>query len=292
MKNHPWLLAIAVSLLVSVPLIGNTECPSEPVPFAKVVNPAFVADYEKCTVITEVQFLAAGPSEGWAFAAIPKEVRKGRTAFRVLAPGEVEPTGGPFGTVLPHVFVEKSAADLVFELKRGDLIAMKGHPFMGKIKGHGAPDFVEVIFVADSLERIVTSPDSTKIQPAVMVGGQDEMSFAKVMNPAFAADYSNVSVRTRVTFVANGQTEGYMFGAIPQKFIKGLVPFRVSAPGEAAAMVPPHVFIEKKMSDLLFELKTGDAIILIGHPAIGTMGGGAAPFTQVVFIATGIERAP
>ena len=117
--------------------------------------------------------------------------------------------------------------------------------------------------------------------------------FAKVMNPAFAKDYQDKQISTTVKFIAAGQTEGYMWGAIPKSAIKGKVPFRVVAPGESVPVglgnIPPHVFIEKAASDLVFELKNGDEIILIGHTVVGKMF--LSNFSQIVFVADSISRA-
>jgi hypothetical protein len=125
-----------------------------------------------------------------------------------------------------------------------------------------------------------------------------EVPFAKLMNPAFAADYAGCDVISKVEFLAAGQQEGYMWGAIPAKSIEGKVPFRVVAPGQAAegsaapfGSVPPHVFVEKAKSDIVFSLQKGDARILRGAPVTGSMGTTLnQKFTQVVFVATEVRK--
>jgi hypothetical protein len=133
--------------------VGKVGCPSEPVAFAKIMTPAFAADYEKCTIATSVQFVAAGQTQGYRFGAIPNDVMDGKVAFRALSPGETIFTEGPSAGVLPHVFVAKAASDLVFELKRSDEIVLTGHPVVGKGKV-GGQDFIQVVFVADSIRRV------------------------------------------------------------------------------------------------------------------------------------------
>jgi hypothetical protein len=123
-------------------------------------------------------------------------------------------------------------------------------------------------------------------------------NFARVMNSAFAKGFEKKSVKTKVQFIAAGQTENYLFGAIPADLLKDKVPFRVSAPGQDIGSetpfgsIPPHVFIDKAKSDLIFDLKKGDFLILSGSTVVGTMPlGNGQNFTQIVFIADSIEKA-
>ncbi len=115
--------------------------------------------------------------------------------------------------------------------------------------------------------------------------------FTKAMNPAFAEDYQAETIKTTVQFMAPGSTEGYLWGSIPKSAINGKVPFRVFAPGLSEPVgfgnIPPHVFIDKDKSDLVFTLKRGETIIMTGHPVVGKMIPG---FTQIVFVADSISR--
>jgi hypothetical protein len=132
-----------------------------------------------------------------------------------------------------------------------------------------------------SMTRITTESVTVPVVP-----------FSKVMNPAFAKDYQDKPIRTTVKFIAAGQTEGYMWGAIPKSAIKGKVPFRVVAPGESEPTglgnIPPHVFIEKSASDIVFELKSGDEILLTGHTVVGKMF--LSSFSQIVFVADSVSK--
>jgi len=119
------------------------------------------------------------------------------------------------------------------------------------------------------------------------------VSLDKVMTPAFARDYVSRSVRVKAQFIGAGQTQGWLFTTIPAKVMDGKVAFRVSAPNQAIVpetafgSVPPHVFIDRNKSDLVFELKSGEVILLEGSTVVGQRGS----FTQVVFVATSIKRA-
>jgi hypothetical protein len=117
--------------------------------------------------------------------------------------------------------------------------------------------------------------------------------FAKVMNPAFAEQYQAKTIQTTAKFVAAGSTEGYMWGAIPAEAMNDKVSFRV-VPLDTAVntggfgSVPPHVFIAKDKSNLVFQLKQGDSVVLTGRTVVGQQYG----MTQVIFAAESIARPP
>jgi hypothetical protein len=125
-------------------------------------------------------------------------------------------------------------------------------------------------------------------------GLNNEAPLAKVMNPAFAKDYSDKPVRVRVRFIAAGQSESWLFTAIPASVMENRVAFRVSAPDEPIkpevvfGSIPPHVFIDKEKANLVFELRSGDLVVLIGSTVVGTLRG--SNFTQVIFVATSITK--
>jgi hypothetical protein len=129
--------------------LAQTPIPTEI--FAKVMNPAFAEEYQERTIQTTVKFLAAGPTEGWIWGAIPEAVMQDKVSFRVLAPDASPSTG--FGNVPPHVFIAKDKSNLVFQLKQGDSIVLTGHTVVGKKYG-----MTEVVFSADSVARPVVLP--------------------------------------------------------------------------------------------------------------------------------------
>lgn len=115
----------------------------------KVMNPAFARDYIDKPVRVKARFIGSGQTQGWIFSTIPPKVMEGRVAFRVSAPDQLVGPEAPFGSVPPHVFIDKEKSGLVFELKSGDLIFLKGSTVVGR-----AQSFTQVVFVATSIEKV------------------------------------------------------------------------------------------------------------------------------------------
>lgn len=114
-----------------------------------------------------------------------------------------------------------------------------------------------------------------------------EVPFAKVMNEAFAADYVGCDITSKVEFVAAGGTPNYLWRSV--KGLEGKTPFRVVAPGQESGGpfdIPPHVFLPKDQSDIIFSFKKGDLLIIRGAPLVGTK-----PLRQIVFLATEVRAA-
>lgn len=126
-----------------------------------------------------------------------------------------------------------------------------------------------------------------------------QVPLAKLMNAAFAEEYAGCAIATQATFLVPGQMENYVFGMIPAGAMAGKVAFQAVAPGQSTeggggfGDVPPHVFVSKVASDIVFTLAKGDAIILRGAPVVGhsaRMANGDR-LTQVIFVATHVEKA-
>lgn len=170
-----YVIMIAATLLTSLastrPAIA--DCPGEPVPFAKLMYAEFAREYESCTVTTEVQFVASGQTANWLFAAIPPDAMAGRIALRVLSPHVVNPAAIVFGFVHPHVFADSSVVDLVSDLECGEMLTLTGHPVLGRIATPGAADFVQIIFVAETLTRSVQASDTGPADLAKTGGSGD-----------------------------------------------------------------------------------------------------------------------
>jgi hypothetical protein len=114
-----------------------------------------------------------------------------------------------------------------------------------------------------------------------------EVPFAKVMNEAFAADHVGCDITSKVEFVAAGGTPNYLWRSL--KGLEGKTPFRVVAPGQEGGGpfdIPPHVFLPKDKSDIIFSFKKGDLLIVRGEPLVG-----AKPLRQIVFLATEVRAA-
>jgi hypothetical protein len=146
-------IPLAVSVFLFSPaLISFAQVPTIPTEiFAKVINPAFAGDYQAQTIRTTVQFVAAWPTEGYLWGAIPESAMRNKVAFRVAAPGSPLATG--FGNVPPHVFIAKENSDLIFQLKPGESIILTGRTVVGEKFG-----MKQVIFVADSVARPPVRP--------------------------------------------------------------------------------------------------------------------------------------
>ena len=127
---------------------------AEFIPFAKLMNQTFAGDYVGKSVKTKVRFIAPNQTRGYIFGAIPKSVMEGKVAFRVSENDDIVDSETPFGSLLPHIFADKSNADLIFSLKKGDFLILTGSPVIGKKStGGGGGDYTEIIFVATSVER-------------------------------------------------------------------------------------------------------------------------------------------
>ena len=121
--------------------------------------------------------------------------------------------------------------------------------------------------------------------------------FIKIMNEAFAKDYVGKSVKTKVRFVASGQTQNWVFGAIPANVMKDKMTFRVfdeatNSSEATSGSVLPHIFTSKENADFIFGLKKGDSLIITGSPVVGSQSiGNGGNYTQIIFVATSIEKA-
>lgn len=94
------------------------------VPLKKVMNPSFIKDYKGCDIVVEATFLKTGNS-GYVLG---KYDTSANTTFQVLEPG-----GAPQASLGGHSFgifagIPKSQSDLLFDLKHGDTILLRGAP--------------------------------------------------------------------------------------------------------------------------------------------------------------------
>jgi len=123
---------------------GRPKCPppGTEVPFAKVMNEAFATDYVGCDITAKVEFVAAGGTPSYSWHRVKGTA--GKAPFRVVVPGQT-PGGGPFD-VPPHVFIAKDKADVIFNLKKGDLLIVRGAPSVSE-----AP--IEIAFIATGVRR-------------------------------------------------------------------------------------------------------------------------------------------
>jgi len=155
------LLVVVLAFAASPALAKKAECPAPgtEVPFDKVMSKDFADDYMKCDVVIHGEFLFGNASQVSTF------FKKGQITFQAVGPNRVSMLG-PNGVIKGNVIaIPKEKSDIVFELKPGD-----------KIKLRGAPDYYfnfitktnmrELIFMAISVERDSTVPAKAAEQPA------------------------------------------------------------------------------------------------------------------------------
>jgi hypothetical protein len=160
MKLNVSLLAIGTSLCLlttnAYPQNGNTcPPPGTEVPFAKVINEAFASDYVGCDITVKVEFLTSSASPyHWDYV----KGTSGKVPFQVVVPGE-QPSSGPLGPApQPHVFLSKDRADVIFSMKKGDLIILRGAlapkaktPRIGMMPGLTIEGWPQVFIASDLL---------------------------------------------------------------------------------------------------------------------------------------------
>lgn len=152
MKKSLYLFAFLPLFLTSCITTRTLQAKSEipagtEVQYAKVVNPAYAQDYIGADIITDVEFYSAGKANNMA-----TKIPKNHIVFQVLPIGGTAknaPFGG--GQLGDYVFLPKSQSDLIFDLKRGDKIQLRGGTRVQKYYING----IEVIeFIATSVTKL------------------------------------------------------------------------------------------------------------------------------------------
>jgi len=118
----------------------SCPAPGTVVPLAKVMNPAFVRDFEGCDVVVEAIFLrvSTGP-------ALPNYDVVANATFQIVDPGTNEQPGR-FGALAG---TPKAQASLLFELKVGEPIQLRGAPRAIFVQGR----FIDAVFHAESVSK-------------------------------------------------------------------------------------------------------------------------------------------
>jgi hypothetical protein len=128
----------------------SDKCPNAgtEVQFAKLMNPGFAEDYVGCDIITTAQFIASGVGENVLYTSM-----KDRVVFRCLPQGVTGEKNSLSGEIEANfVVIPKVLSDLVFKLKPGDLIKLRGGNSVYSATVGG--NYKEIVFVASSIERI------------------------------------------------------------------------------------------------------------------------------------------
>jgi len=145
------LLVILLSLtscISSRKLQATATIPSgTEVQYSKVINPAYARDYIGADIVTEAEFYSAGKANN-----VATKVPKGHVVFQVIPIGgsaKNAPFGG--GQVGNYTFIPKSQSDIIFDLKPGDKIQLRGGTRVQKYFING----IEVIeFIAISVTKL------------------------------------------------------------------------------------------------------------------------------------------
>jgi hypothetical protein len=116
-------VALAMNLIVLGARAADCPAPGTAVPIAKAMNPSFLKDFKGCDIAVEARFMKVGTPTGFRIGYDTKR----NTTFQVL-----EPNGSPqsaFGESIGlFAAVPKDASDVLFQLKPGDLIVLRGSP--------------------------------------------------------------------------------------------------------------------------------------------------------------------
>ncbi|MGE0448521.1 MAG: hypothetical protein AB7Q29_02960 [Vicinamibacterales bacterium] len=119
-------------------------------PLAKAMNPSFIGDFKGCDIVVEATFLQVGTPQGFKLGGY--DVKK-NTTFQVLEPGGT-PQTLPFSKEGAGTFVgvPKADAQILFELKKGDRLLLRGAPLTLKA-AFGLASIGAAIFHAESVTR-------------------------------------------------------------------------------------------------------------------------------------------
>ena len=153
-------LALAIILLARSPIIKAADpssqdpkpkdlpsyCPppGTVTPLTKAMNDSFIKDYKECDIVVEATFFKMG-NDGYKLG---KYDTKANTTFQVLEPGGAPQSqfGMSFGT---FAGTPKSKSAMLFELKQGDPILLRGAPIRYSVFGTR----VAAVFHAESVTR-------------------------------------------------------------------------------------------------------------------------------------------
>jgi len=133
-QKYAAVLASTVTALVLLPIsvgAGSQEklpsyCPppGTTVPLTKAVNPSFIKDFKGCDIVVEATFLKMGTPQGFRLGGYDT---KKNTTFQVLEPEGVPQSA--FGqSVGTFAGTPKGNSDILFQLKQGDLLLLRGAP--------------------------------------------------------------------------------------------------------------------------------------------------------------------
>jgi len=157
-QKYAVVLASAFTALVLLPIsvgAGPKEklpsyCPppGTTVPLTKAMNPSFIKDFKGCDIVVEATFLKMGTPQGFKLGGY--DIKK-NTTYQVLEPGGVPQSafGQSIGT---FAGTPKANSDILFQLKQGDLLLLRGAP-VELTTMFGLASIGAALFHADSVTR-------------------------------------------------------------------------------------------------------------------------------------------
>ena len=122
---------------------STCPAPGTEVPYAKVMSSGFAKRYVGCDVVVKADYFAPSTQNITAW------VKDGYAQFQTLDRGGAPSTNPLAGAIGFLTAVPNAAADVVFTLKPGDHIAMRG----GTAIRQSAAAYFEVMFVASSIRK-------------------------------------------------------------------------------------------------------------------------------------------
>ena len=154
MKNFKLIIAIVstIAIVFSSCAIGpkkvgppkkSSVAPGTEVPFSKVMTPGFAEEYIGADIVTKADFFASG------MGAWTMDISKDYMVFQALPPGgqgKADPLSGQAKG--KFVLIPKTAGEVIFEVKPGDPIILRGGTEV--IKGMGLH---QVKFIATSVKK-------------------------------------------------------------------------------------------------------------------------------------------
>lgn len=157
------ILYVVVCVLAGCAMYTDVDGPISSIPsgskvqFQKITNTSFARQYIGADIITDVEFLSSSFS-----MRMKGDVPEGYFGFYVVASGETsKPSSGLSSTAGGTVIAPIKYADLVFSLKPGDLIELRGGTVVRKTSGFVkfatwgmTGDLPYVIFKATDLKRV------------------------------------------------------------------------------------------------------------------------------------------
>ena len=134
------LLAVGVTAAQEKKLPTYCPPPGTIVSLGKAMNSSFLKDFKDCDIVVAATFLKMGTPPAFKLGGYDE---KKNTVFQVLEPGGVPQSafGQTFGT---FAGTPKERSDILFQLKPGDELLLRGAPRSSR----GGP-----VFHADSVTR-------------------------------------------------------------------------------------------------------------------------------------------